>query len=285
MAVFLSVKAQDETINGRLQITYGTSGQLQIANSGATTSAEYWLQVRDNGFFHFRDNKNGKNVIEIEPNANTQSLRIRPTDVQIGNNLIINGNLEVKSQSAYFDYNHGLVFGGSRYNFLRADASGTEAMKLAYAGSVSILIDSDNSGVSSKFRILSNNTSVASGSELLIIKEDGETTINGDTFVQGNIETKKVKVTVTPGTVPDYVFKHDYELRSLSELERFITKNSHLPNIPSAKEVETNGQDIGEMQLKLLEKIEELTLYVIEQNKEMAKLKQEVKELKAKQQK
>lgn len=104
-------------------------------------------------------------------------------------------------------------------------------------------------------------------------------------FVLGNIETKKVKVTATPGSVPDYVFKPDYKLRSLQEVESFIKTNSHLPNIPSAKEVETNGQDVGNMQLKLLEKIEELTLYMIEQDKELAKLRQEVKGLMANQKK
>ncbi|WP_306110173.1 hypothetical protein [Roseivirga thermotolerans] len=118
------------------------------------------------------------------------------------------------------------------------------------------------------------------------------TTLNGNAVVQGNIESKKVKVTATPGSVPDYVFKPDYELRSLPELESYIKANSHLPNVPSAKEVETNGQDVGDMQLKLLEKIEELTLYIIEQNKEVKALKEivekqskEVEELKANQKK
>lgn len=108
---------------------------------------------------------------------------------------------------------------------------------------------------------------VASNTELLSVNG------NGNMRVQGNIESKKVKVTATPGSVPDYVFKPDYKLRSLSELESFIKTNSHLPNVPSAKEVETNGQDVGEMQLKLLEKIEELTLYMIEQNKELQQLR------------
>ena len=91
--------------------------------------------------------------------------------------------------------------------------------------------------------------------------------VTGNTIVSGNIESKKVKVTATPGSVPDYVFASSYELRALSDLEQYIKKNSHLPNIPNAKEIETNGQNLGAMQLKLLEKIEELTLYTIEQEK------------------
>ncbi|PWL28955.1 pyocin knob domain-containing protein [uncultured Roseivirga sp.] len=83
----------------------------------------------------------------------------------------------------------------------------------------------------------------------------------------GILESKKVKVTASPGSFPDYVFSENYKLKTLSELEAYIKANGHLPNIPTAKEVEANGQDLGLIQQKLLEKIEELTLYTIEQNK------------------
>ena len=88
-------------------------------------------------------------------------------------------------------------------------------------------------------------------------------------IVEDDIEATKVKVTATPGSVPDYVFQPSYKLKTLNELETFIKANSHLPNIPNAKEIEANGQNLGEMQLKLLEKIEELTLYAIEQEKSL----------------
>ena len=101
----------------------------------------------------------------------------------------------------------------------------------------------------------------------------GSTTFKNDATFEGNLEAQKVKVTATTGSVPDYVFLPNYKLKTLNELEAFIKANSHLPNIPNAKEIETNGQNLGEMQLKLLEKIEELTLYVIEQEKEIQRLK------------
>jgi hypothetical protein len=66
---------------------------------------------------------------------------------------------------------------------------------------------------------------------------------------------------------PDYVFADDYSLMSLEELEQSIQKNKHLPGIPSAAEIEEKGLMLGDMQRKLLEKIEELTLYTIEQGK------------------
>ena len=103
--------------------------------------------------------------------------------------------------------------------------------------------------------------------------------------MNGDIESKKVKVTATPGSVPDYVFAPNYELQTLNSLENYIQANRHLPNIPSAKEVETNGQNLGEMQLKLLEKIEELTLYVIDQKRNHDVLLTSLKLLETKNQK
>ncbi|QKJ31066.1 hypothetical protein HQ865_15320 [Mucilaginibacter mali] len=68
---------------------------------------------------------------------------------------------------------------------------------------------------------------------------------------------------------PDYVFKKDYRLMSLPELRAYIDKNKHLPEIPSAHEAEENGVNLGEMNKLLLKKVEELTLYLIEKDKEV----------------
>lgn len=106
--------------------------------------------------------------------------------------------------------------------------------------------------------------------------------VNGNAIFQGNIESMKVKVTQTPGNWPDYVFSPNFKLRTLNELEQFIQKNQHLPEVPSAKEVEANGLDLGDMEAILLKKVEELTLYMIEQNKRLEKLEVENKELKKK---
>ncbi|MCR9250200.1 MAG: hypothetical protein NXI20_07225 [bacterium] len=90
--------------------------------------------------------------------------------------------------------------------------------------------------------------------------------------VEGNVRATEVKVEATPW--PDYVFTPSYDLKSLDQVETFINENGHLPNIPSAQEVEENkGIGLGEMNAKLLEKIEELTLHLIQQNKELSELK------------
>jgi hypothetical protein len=79
-----------------------------------------------------------------------------------------------------------------------------------------------------------------------------------------------------------HVFEKDYSLMSLQETETFIKENKHLPNIPSAAEVEENGIQLGEMNALLLQKIEELTLHMIEQQKLIEELQKSLFELKSK---
>jgi hypothetical protein len=74
---------------------------------------------------------------------------------------------------------------------------------------------------------------------------------------------------------PDYVFNENYRLSALSDVEQFIQKNHHLPDIPSEKEVKVNGIDVAEMDGLLLKKIEELMLYTIEQQKQLEQLQQQ----------
>ena len=107
--------------------------------------------------------------------------------------------------------------------------------------------------------------------------------------VGGNIIAEKVRVQLQPQW-PDYVFEKGYRLPTLREVEQFVQKNKHLPDVPSAQEVIEKGLDLGENQAVLLKKIEELTLYIIQQQKtidqfalqlnEVAELREEVKRLK-----
>jgi len=97
--------------------------------------------------------------------------------------------------------------------------------------------------------------------------------------VNGVITSKEVQVTIEGWS--DFVFNKDYELKDLAEVESFIEENNHLPDIPSEKEVLENGIQVGEMNARLLQKIEELTLYMIEQNKKTDKLVEEVQGLKS----
>jgi hypothetical protein len=99
--------------------------------------------------------------------------------------------------------------------------------------------------------------------------------------VEGKIAARGVKVTNI--SFADYVFDSTYQLRPLFSVEKFINQYKHLPGIPSAKEVEKEGGfEVGEMNVKLLEKIEELTLYVIELKKENEQMKKAIKEIREK---
>lgn len=104
--------------------------------------------------------------------------------------------------------------------------------------------------------------------------------------VKGKIHAEEIKVDLA---VPaDYVFqkyftgsstlKPDYEMPSLNEIESFVKENHHLPNIPSAQEMQENGLQLGEMNNLLLQKVEELTLYIIEQNKRIEALEAKITE-------
>jgi hypothetical protein len=84
---------------------------------------------------------------------------------------------------------------------------------------------------------------------------------------------------MTGAMVPDYVFEKNYNLRPLAEVENYINQNKHLPEVPAAKEMEANGVNLGEMNMLLLKKVEELTLYVIELKKENEKQQLEIQKL------
>ncbi len=109
----------------------------------------------------------------------------------------------------------------------------------------------------------------------------GDVTTPGDykLYVEKGILTEKVRVAVKGTTSwADHVFAPEYKLMPLKELQTYISKNKHLPEIPSAQEVIKDGVDLGTMDAKLLQKIEELTLYVIQQQKEIEELKQKIEE-------
>jgi len=124
------------------------------------------------------------------------------------------------------------------------------------------------------------NTAPANG--LLVQGNVGIGTANPDQMltVKGIIHAQEVKVDMS---VPaDYVFKEGYKLMPLQDVELYVKANSHLPEIPSASEIKQDGMNMGEMQNKLLQKVEELTLYMIDLKKENKQLKSEIEQLKNK---
>jgi hypothetical protein len=132
------------------------------------------------------------------------------------------------------------------------------------------------------FSLLSNNV------ERLTINRQGKVGI-GTTLpdasvfqlaVEGMVGAREVQVLAqTPW--PDFVFRPGYRLRPLAEVATFVAKHQHLPDVPSEAEVKQNGLQLGQMNAKLLQKIEELTLYLLQQEKRLAQLEAELAALRA----
>lgn len=98
--------------------------------------------------------------------------------------------------------------------------------------------------------------------------------ITAELTVDGDIMAEEVRVEVVDGTGPDYVFEDDYPLASLEEISNYIEMNKHLPEVPSAKEMETNGIGLSAMNMLLLKKVEELTLHLIEQHEKIKEMEE-----------
>ncbi|MDF2933065.1 MAG: hypothetical protein K0R36_2396 [Chryseobacterium sp.] len=94
---------------------------------------------------------------------------------------------------------------------------------------------------------------------------NGKSSFSDNVKIDAKLEAKEIKVTLTP--TADFVFEEKYNLPKLEDVEKHIKEKKHLPEIASAKQMEKEGVNVGEFQIKLLQKIEELTLYTIEQNK------------------
>jgi hypothetical protein len=187
--------------------------------------------------------------------ANAEAARINSTGNMLlgtvtdnGNKFQVNGNM----------WATGLVLptGAGTGKVLTSDANGVASWQPATGGS----------GSSSWFTTGNNIYNANAG---LVIIGSLSNPMPSDTSlklaVKGNIYAKKLKVTQSGWA--DYVFAPAYKLRPLKEVENFIQTNQHLPEMPSAAEVDKNGIDVGDNQVLLLKKVEELTLYAIEQNK------------------
>lgn len=104
----------------------------------------------------------------------------------------------------------------------------------------------------------------------------GTTTPENKLDVNGTIRAKEV---IVETNWSDFVFADEYKLRSLSEVEEHINQHGHLPDVPSAESIQSEGLSVGESQTIMMQKIEELTLYVIELKKQNDSLQNQIKEL------
>lgn len=121
-----------------------------------------------------------------------------------------------------------------------------------------------------------------SGNKRMIVRSDGKVgigTLNPDYLLTVNGKIKSEELQVVVDVPADYVFETNYPLLPLDELEKFVREQKHLPGVPSATELVEKGWSVGDMSNKLLEKVEELTLYMLQLKQENELLKERVKKL------
>jgi hypothetical protein len=162
----------------------------------------------------------------------------------------------------------------AKLNINQANGNWNDGIRMSLAGKNWDLV-ADNNG--DRF-IIAKNQSISEG--LMISNGNvgiGTWTADYKLTVNGKIKAEEVQVVVD---VPaDYVFEENYQLKPLEEDEKFVKENKHLPGVPDAQTLINNGWQVGEMNNKLLEKVEELTLYMIELKKENEKLKERLEKL------
>ncbi|SDZ67122.1 hypothetical protein SAMN05444397_1191 [Flavobacterium aquidurense] len=152
--------------------------------------------------------------------------------------------------------------------------------RIVSSGDLNAVVIGENNG---KSCLGAHNSQLNAWSDLIIQGGGGNVGIGvfnpiNKLDVNGTIHSKEVKVDMNGWS--DFVFKKEYNLPTLQEVEKYIKERGHLENIPSEEEVSKNGINLGEMNSKLLQQIEEMVLYMIEQNKQILDQKSEMDKLK-----
>ena len=259
--------------------TYRYNGQLAIKNL-STSPTMYFRSTNVNGsgtwakVVHTTNGQtNVSSNLSVSGDINgTRILVDNPSSTSDWNQIWQSGFFQsndatnAPEASGWFwglNMNHSSNSSSYRYN-------GQLAIKNSSSNPTLYFRSTNVSGVGTWARVLTNT---------------GNQRMTGTLTVDGSIRTEEVKVEIVNG--PDYVFEPDYELRTLKATKAFIEANKHLPEIPPAREMEANGVELGVMNMRLLKKIEELTLYQIKlmeqlesQNKELQVVKKELESLK-----
>jgi len=210
----------------------------------------------------------GINAIDCYTTAGTTAT----THITLGGEL--NGTLATFSSEVNTS---GMVASGDRvHGYLRANS--TESVGATFQqfvtgnGTDANIWDNYVNGSTLTFRLIGDEyksstpwlTVSRSGMSVSSIALGGATAVNGNLTVAGVIHASSGTI-----AVPDYVFEPDYKLMPLAEVESFTKANKHLPEVPSAAEIEQGGLDLAKMNLILLKKVEELTLHTIELEKRL----------------
>jgi len=250
----VGIGTANPTVKLTLQTPINTAGWIHIGGADSIIVSEgiggVSAAIGTTTNHAFRLNTNGLGRLHIYPAG----------EVVVGTNTTGSfGKFTVETSNNSFGISHRSVEG----NILATNIGGSSAGIGTFSNT--------------NMRIFCN-----SASRIFVAAATGNVGIGTDNptyklSVLGNI--RSTEVVVETGWA-DYVFDEKYKLNSLDEVEKFIQQNKHLPNVPSAKEIRTNGLQLGDTQKRMMEKIEELTLYMIEANKRIAALEQMIQQKK-----
>ncbi len=293
-----------QSSSGLIRFGYDGSNEWQMATTGGGADLR-WYTTPDGGTtitprHYFSQNGNmgiggfsgpgvplGRlDVIGAGLNSATNTFLLRNSNLDTLLRMRDDGRMGIGYNGS--SYGRTVNVGGSGVNFYTANEVG-------FGGAVfptdTSLVMWSNSGANN-YLILQpswGNTGIGTYSPNAKLHVNGTQLIGGTAdriatgyslSVDGKIIAEEVKVQLS-ASWPDYVFAKDYKLLPLDELEQSINKNKHLPNIPSAAEVEKDGISLGDMNKRLMEKVEELTLYIIDLNKKNNALAEKIEKLEA----
>jgi len=259
----LTVKSTNLSTYGILSVQdasgYGSTGQAFVSFFGSDNNR---LSYFGPSYGNFMIQNDQSNVVVVSPGSSGRLI--------VGGFTNYNKNFQVHGDS-YLQGNVGI---GTASPNAKLEAAGA-IFSSGLEHDAGIYISGENGDYGS----IQGTDAYNSTTKNLVLQEYGgdvaigTTNTHGYKFaVNGDALFTKIKVK-TYSAWPDYVFHKSYNLPTLKEVEQYIKKHQHLPNVPSANEVEKNGLDIADNQAMLLRKIEELTLYVIELDKKLEKQK------------
>lgn len=243
-------------------------------NSDNTGGKNYQLNLNEGGLFY-------RNAYPLDPQwGNWQQILMTDSNGNLGiGTTNPNSNLTIRSKGTGVSIHSGSnpYFGTLAFN--RESATG----EIFDINGQAFQINNGGTDKNLHFQVYNGNGTMVTNDALVINGTNGNigigtTNITSELTVAGNIASREVKVSVDAGA--DFVFENDYNLPSLESLDKFIKENKHLPEIASAQQMQKDGINLSEMNIKLLQKIEELTLYSIEQNKKIEAQTKEIETFK-----
>lgn len=247
---------------------------LRVGTYSSNTTGKF--VVRTGGGDHFTVDADGNTAVGIDPTGLVAKFAVFGKSRFIANggdafsttgNAVINGNAVIDGKLTVDNNLEAIKINGNdpAINFFEANVQ---------KGYLWMVNNDMNLGTSnSTGKMYLNSSQINMQTDQVTIGTSIATPSTYKLGVGGRILCEELKVKLQSAGWPDYVFSKDYKLKSLEEVENFIKTNNHLPNIPSAQVIEKEGLEVGDMQRRMMEKIEELTLYVIDLKKEIEVLK------------